>query len=56
MFYVYFLYEKYGLVVWIVLNEVFFMLWVVVKEIYCFSGSGYDKIEFYDLFKIYGRR
>jgi hypothetical protein len=27
-----------------------------VKEIYCAGGSGYDKTEFYELFKVYGRR
>jgi hypothetical protein len=54
--YVHSLHEKYGPVVRIAPNEVSFTSWAAVKEIYCSSGSGYDKTEFYDLFKIYGRR
>lgn len=37
-------------------NEVSFSSYDAVKEIYCSGGSGYDKTEFYDLFKVYGRR
>ncbi|KFA47172.1 hypothetical protein S40293_09612 [Stachybotrys chartarum IBT 40293] len=47
---------KYGPVVRIAPNEVSFTSWTALKEIYCSSGSGYDKTEFYDLFRAYGRR
>lgn len=54
--YVHQLHLRYGPVVRIAPNEVSFTSWAAVKEIYCSGGSGYDKTEFYDLFKIYGRR
>ena len=54
--YVHGLHEKYGPVVRIAPDEVSFTSWPALKEIYCSGGSGYDKTEFYDLFKIYGRR
>jgi hypothetical protein len=54
--YVHSLHETYGPVVRIAPGEVSFTSWAAVKEIYCSSGSGYDKSDFYDLFKIYGRR
>lgn len=54
--YVHGLHVKYGPVVRIAPNEVSFTSWAALKEIYTSGGSGYDKTEFYDLFKIYGRR
>lgn len=54
--YIHSLHLKYGPVVRVAPNEVSFSSWTALKEIYCSSGSGYDKTEFYDLFKIYGRR
>lgn len=54
--YVHQLHLQYGPVVRIAPNEVSFTSWAAVKEIYCSGGSGYDKTEFYDLFRIYGRR
>ena len=54
--YIHSLHEEYGPVVRVAPNEVSFTSWAAVKEIYCSGGSGYDKTEFYDLFRIYGRR
>lgn len=50
------LHVRYGPVVRIAPDEVSFTSPAAVKEIYCSGGSGYDKTEFYDLFKVYGRR
>lgn len=50
------LHVRYGPVVRLAPNEVSFTSPGAVKEIYCSGGSGYDKTEFYDLFKVYGRR
>ncbi|TGJ79428.1 hypothetical protein E0Z10_g9334 [Xylaria hypoxylon] len=47
---------RYGPVVRVAPNEVSFASLEGIKEIYGSGGSGYDKTEFYDLFKIYGRR
>lgn len=54
--YIHELHLKHGPVVRIAPNEVAFSSLSAVKEIYCSAGSGYDKTEFYDLFKIFGRR
>jgi len=54
--YVHNLHLQYGQVVRIAPNEVSFASLGGIKEIYCSGGSGYDKTEFYDLFKVYGRR
>ena len=54
--YIHALHLRYGPVVRIAPNEVAFASQGAVKEIYCSAGSGYDKTEFYDLFKVYGRR
>jgi hypothetical protein len=54
--YIHDLHKRYGPVVRIAPGEVSFTSWAALKEIYCSGGSGYDKTEFYDLFKIYGRR
>ncbi|OAA44857.1 Cytochrome P450 [Metarhizium rileyi] len=54
--YIHLLHEKYGPVVRISPNEVSYTSWPALKEIYCSGGSGYDKSDFYNLFKIYGRR
>lgn len=50
------LHLKYGPAVRIAPNEVVFASAAAVKEIYCSGGSGYDKTEFYDMFKVYGRK
>ncbi|KAH8890918.1 cytochrome P450 3A13 [Thozetella sp. PMI_491] len=54
--YIHRLHLEHGPVVRIAPNEVAFASMAAVKEIYCSGGSGYDKTEFYDLFKVYGRR
>lgn len=54
--YIHGLHLKYGPAVRIAPNEVAFASEGAMKEIYCSSGSGYDKTEFYDLFRVYGRR
>ncbi|KAK4043948.1 putative sterigmatocystin biosynthesis P450 monooxygenase [Parachaetomium inaequale] len=54
--YVHSLHLKYGPAVRVAPNEVVFASAAAVKEIYCSGGSGYDKTEFYDMFKVYGRR
>lgn len=54
--YIHALHEQYGPVVRIAPNEVSFTSWPALKEIYCSGGSGYDKSDFYNLFRIYGRR
>ncbi|KAI1180382.1 cytochrome P450 3A13 [Nemania sp. FL0916] len=54
--YVHDLHLQYGPVVRIAPNEVSFASLEGIKEIYGSGGSGYDKTEFYDLFKVYGRR
>ncbi|KAI1810323.1 cytochrome P450 [Poronia punctata] len=54
--YVHNLHLRYGPVVRIAPNEVSFASLEGIKEIYGSGGSGYDKTEFYDLFKVYGRR
>ncbi|KAK0621312.1 cytochrome P450 [Bombardia bombarda] len=54
--YIHQLHLEYGPAVRIAPNELAFASAGAVKEIYCSGGSGYDKTEFYDLFKVYGRR
>jgi len=55
--YIHSLHQQYGSpVVRIAPNEVAFASADAIKEIYCSGGSGYDKTEFYDLFRVYGRR
>lgn len=54
--YVHSLHLRYGPAVRLAPNEAAFASASAVKEIYCSGGSGYDKTEFYDLFKVYGRR
>ena len=54
--YIHALHQKYGPVVRIGPTEASFTSLEAVKEIYCSGGSGYDKTEFYDLFRAYGRR
>lgn len=54
--YVHALHQQHGPVVRLAPGEVSFASWDAVKEIYCSGGSGYDKTDFYDLFKIFGRR
>ncbi|KAI8221756.1 putative sterigmatocystin biosynthesis P450 monooxygenase STCB [Colletotrichum sp. SAR 10_77] len=49
--YIHRLHEEYGPVVRIAPNEVAFTSYDAVKEIYCSGGSGYDKTEFYNLFR-----
>jgi hypothetical protein len=54
--YVHKLHLQYGPSVRIAPGEVVFASAAAVKEIYCSGGSGYDKTEFYDMFKVYGKR
>lgn len=54
--YIHRLHLRYGPSVRVAPNEVVFASAAAVKEIYCSGGSGYDKTEFYDMFKVYGRR
>lgn len=54
--YIHRLHLEYGPAVRIAPDEVAFASAGAVKEIYCSGGSGYDKTDFYDLFKVYGRR
>jgi hypothetical protein len=54
--YVHNLHLQYGPVVRIAPHEISFASLEGIKEIYCSGGSGYDKTEFYDLFKVFGRR
>lgn len=54
--YLHALHQKYGPVVRIGPNELAFNSLESQKEIYCSGGSGYDKTEFYDLFRQYGER
>ncbi|OLN81689.1 putative sterigmatocystin biosynthesis P450 monooxygenase STCB-like protein 5 [Colletotrichum chlorophyti] len=54
--YIHRLHLEYGPVVRVAPGEVSFTSYDAVKEIYCSGGSGYDKTEFYDLFRVYGRR
>lgn len=54
--YIHQLHLRYGPAVRIAPDEVAFASAAAVKEIYCSGGSGYDKTEFYDLFKVYGKR
>lgn len=50
------LHQRYGPVVRLSPNEVSFANLEGMKEIYQSGGSGYDKTEFYDLFKQYNHR
>lgn len=50
------LHLKYGPAVRIGPGEVAFASLGAVREIYCSGGSGYDKTEFYNMFRVYGRR
>ena len=52
--YVHRLHQEYGPVVRLAPNEVSFSGLEAVKEIYASGGSGYDKTEFYDLFRQFG--
>ncbi|RDA93335.1 hypothetical protein CP533_0305 [Ophiocordyceps camponoti-saundersi (nom. inval.)] len=54
--YVHHLHQQYGPIVRLAPDEVSFTSWPALKEIYCSGGSGYDKSDFYDIFKIFGRR
>jgi hypothetical protein len=45
------LHKIYGPVVRLGLNEVSFTSLDAIKEIYASGGSGYDKTEYYDLFR-----
>ena len=54
--YIHDLHEKYGPVVRLGPNEVSFASPEAVKEIYISGGSGYDRTEFYDLFKQFNTR
>ncbi|KAB8205575.1 cytochrome P450 [Aspergillus parasiticus] len=47
------LHKKYGSVVRLAPNEVSFASLDAIREIYASGGSGYDKTEYYDLFRQY---
>ncbi|KAL3424538.1 cytochrome P450 [Phlyctema vagabunda] len=52
--YIHALHEEYGPVVRLGPNEVSFSSGEAIKEIYTSGGGGYDKTEFYSLFKQFG--
>lgn len=54
--YVHRLHAAYGPVVRVAPREVVFASRAAVREIYGAGGSGYDKTEFYNLFRVYDRR
>lgn len=54
--YIHTLHAKYGPAVRLGPNEVVLNSLEAQKEIYCSGGSGYDKTEFYNLFRQYGER
>lgn len=54
--YVHGLHQKYGATVRLSPSEVAFANGEAMKEIYMSGGSGYDKTEFYDLFRQYGTK
>ncbi len=54
--YIHELHRQYGPVVRLGPNEVAFTSLESVKEIYTSGGSGYEKTEFYTLFKQFGVR
>ncbi|RDA87489.1 hypothetical protein CP532_1646 [Ophiocordyceps camponoti-leonardi (nom. inval.)] len=54
--YVHRLHRQYGPIVRLAPDQVSFTSWPALKEIYCSGGSGYDKSDFYDIFKVFGRR
>jgi len=54
--YIHELHRKYGPVVRLGPNEVSFTSLEAMKEIYTSGGSGYDKTEFYTLFKQFNTR
>ncbi|KAL1839081.1 hypothetical protein VTJ49DRAFT_1882 [Mycothermus thermophilus] len=54
--YIHELHLRYGPAVRIAPREMAFASAGAVREIYCSGGSGFDKTEFYDLFRVYGRR
>jgi hypothetical protein len=54
--YIHELHKRYGPVVRLGPNEVSFTSLQAMKEIYSSGGSGYDKTEFYTLFKQFGTR
>ncbi|KAF9883261.1 hypothetical protein FE257_003817 [Aspergillus nanangensis] len=48
------LHKKYGPIVRLAPNEVSFTSLDAIREIYASGGSGYDKTEYYDLFRQFG--
>jgi hypothetical protein len=54
--YIHHLHQRYGPVVRLGPNEVSFTSVEALKEIYSSGGSGYDKTEFYTLFKQFDTR
>jgi hypothetical protein len=54
--YIHHLHQQYGPVVRLGPNEVSFTSVEALKEIYSSGGSGYDKTEFYTLFKQFDTR
>jgi hypothetical protein len=54
--YIYRTHQDYGPVVRLGPNEVSFTSLEALREIYASGGSGYDKTEFYSLFRQFGTR
>lgn len=54
--YIHELHKRYGAIVRLGPNEVSFTNLEAIKEIYSSGGSGYDKTEFYTLFKQFDTR
>ncbi|PYH95475.1 cytochrome P450 [Aspergillus ellipticus CBS 707.79] len=54
--FIHWLHQKYGPIVRIAPNEVSFASLDAIREIYASGGSGYDKTEYYDLFRQFGTK
>ena len=52
--YIHQLHKQYGPVVRLAPNEVSFASLDAIREIYASGGSGYEKTEFYDMFRQFG--
>lgn len=50
------LHQKYGPIVRLAPNEVSFSSQDAMKEIYTSGGAGYDRTEFYNMFRQFGTR
>lgn len=54
--YIHRLHQRYGPVVRLAPDELSFSSPAAMREIYCSGGSGYQKSDFYSLFRVFGRR